>query len=314
MHQSPKNSTTWSFVHVADMHVGTPRSYRFQPAWNENWATARQQIIALRPDFLLVGGDLTRDGATHRFELEQIKADLDALPFPVHCIPGNHEVGNKFSPDSPVAIQEAYVDLYASVFGASQWSFVHKNVRFSGCDAFLLGSGLPAEARLREWLEQQRQQPRAREHVWVLHPALFADHPDEPNWDRRSHRTEWYFALDREHRFALLELFRATAATHVITAHIHCRRQVQVDGMHIHFAPATAFSQWGERWPDGDPTLGFLHFTVSQNGITRDFVPLAKTSQATGYGPGGNPPLEGRDYSVAWQKPALAARLKKQGG
>ena len=36
---------SWSFVHVADMHVGTPRSYRFQPAWNENWKVARDQIL-----------------------------------------------------------------------------------------------------------------------------------------------------------------------------------------------------------------------------------------------------------------------------
>ena len=28
-----ENSSDWSFVHVSDLHVGSPRSYRFQPAW-----------------------------------------------------------------------------------------------------------------------------------------------------------------------------------------------------------------------------------------------------------------------------------------
>lgn len=51
----PSEPSEWTFVHVADMHVGTPRSYRFQPAWNEHWQEARKQILALKPELLLVG-------------------------------------------------------------------------------------------------------------------------------------------------------------------------------------------------------------------------------------------------------------------
>ncbi|MBM4086501.1 MAG: hypothetical protein FJ272_17095, partial [Planctomycetes bacterium] len=79
----------WSFVHATDIHVGSPRSFRFQPAFNENWQTAREQIVALKPDLLLVGGDVARDGNVHRLELEAVKADFDRLPFPVHVVPGN---------------------------------------------------------------------------------------------------------------------------------------------------------------------------------------------------------------------------------
>ena len=295
----------WSFVHVADMHVGTPRSYRFQPAWNENWAVAREQILELEPDLLLVGGDMTRDGSTHRLELESIKRDLDSLPFPAYVIPGNHEVGNKFDPDSPVAIQQEYLRLYRSVFGSSHWSLCHKGVRFSGFDAFLLGSGLPEEANLRDWLQKQTGEPRERHHVWMLHPALFADRVDEPDWDRVTRPVDWYFVLDREHRRYLLDIFRSTGATHVITSHIHCRRELELDGLKIHLSPATAFPQWGERWPDGDPRPGFLHFTMSDAGIESTFVPLRSVSTKKGYGPGGNPGLEGRDYSIAWEQPPI---------
>ncbi len=303
--QNVDTAAPWSFVHVADMHVGTPRSYRFQPAWNKHWAVARDQILELEPDLLLVGGDMTRDGSTHRLELESIKRELDRLPFPARVIPGNHEVGNKFDPDSSVAVQPDYLRLYRSVFGASNWSFLHKGVRFSGCDALLLGSGLPEEAHLRDWLQEQRGEPRERDHVWMIHPALFADRPDEPDWDRVTHPVEWYFVLDGEHRRTLLDTFRITGATHVITSHIHCRREVELDGMQVAFSPATAFPQWGERWPDGDPRLGFLHFTVSDGGIERKFIPLRSLSNLKGYGPGGNPGLEGRDYSLAWEQPPL---------
>ena len=78
----------WTFVHATDIHVGSPRSYRYAPAWNENWLTAREQIIQIDPDLLLIGGDLTRDGRIHLYEFEALKADLDQLPFPCHVIPG----------------------------------------------------------------------------------------------------------------------------------------------------------------------------------------------------------------------------------
>lgn len=298
--------TPWTFAFVSDIHVGTPRSYRYAPAWNANWRTARQQIIDLDPEFLLVGGDLTRDGSTHRYEMEQIKADLDSLPFPVHIIPGNHEVGNKYHPDSSVSIQPDYVALYRSVFGSSQWSFVHRDVRFSGFDSFLAGSGLPEEAEMWAWLEAQRDQPPAKHHVWIMHQALFVNELNEPNWDITEDRNAWYFSVDEPYRSRIMDVFRATGATLVITGHIHCRRQEVADGILFQYAPATAFPQWADRWPDGDATLGFLRCEVSDAGIEPHFVPLAEQSTESGYGPGGNPALEGRDYSVAWQKPSIA--------
>ena len=57
----------WPFAHVADMQPGSPRSYLYNPSWIKNWKQAREQIVALNADLLLVGGDLTRDGSVHRW-------------------------------------------------------------------------------------------------------------------------------------------------------------------------------------------------------------------------------------------------------
>ena len=58
-----------------------------------------------------------------------------------------------------------------------------------------------------------------------------------------------------------------------------------------------------DRWADGDPTLGFYRFDVTDAGITDTFIPLTRESQSTaGYGPGGHPKPEERDYSLAWEK------------
>ena len=84
--------------------------------------------------------------------------------------------------------------------------------------------GFPRKPELRGWLKEQTRLPRERHHIWMIHPALFADHIDEPDWNPHTHRVEWYFVLDTQNGDLLLEVFRATGATHIITAHIHCRR------------------------------------------------------------------------------------------
>lgn len=304
-----ENSSDWSFVHVSDIHVGSPRSYRFQPAWNENWQTARRQIEEIDPELVLVGGDLTRDGATHTEELVSVQEDLARLGPECLVIPGNHEVGNKWSPESSVAINSAYLRHYASVFGASEWSLVRgegiNRVRFTGIDAFKLGSGLAEESELHGWLDRLEADSSCSNHVWMIHPGLFADHFGESDFDRTVDRVPWYFGLNKVDRFYLWDVMKRTKATHVISGHIHCRRHVVVDGVDLHLAPATAFPQWGERWPDGDDALGFLEFSVSGGKITSRFVPLESISDLPGYGPGGNPSVEGRDYSVAQEHPAF---------
>lgn len=307
------NHQPFCFIHVADIQVGSPRSFRFAPAWNENWQTAREQIVRINPDLLLIGGDLTRDGSIHRYELENIKADLDTLPFPYHVVPGNMDTGNKHTSvsgnlqsaaDVSLNITSQQVAQFSSVFGPLWWSFVHKDVRFSGFCDMLVNSGLPEEAAMWEWMGALCHQPRARHHVWTMHYALFADDPSESNFDitDNGQYLNWYFGTDEPGRSRLMDVFKATGADIVISGHIHCRRMKQVDGIRFDYAPATCFPQWGDRWPDGDPTLGFLKYDVSDLGIECTFVPLEKLSTAKGYGPGGHPAESQRDYSLAWEK------------
>jgi len=300
----------WRFIHATDIHVGSPRSFRFEPAWNENWQTARQQIIELAPDLLLVGGDLARDGSFHRWELEAVKADLDSLPFPTHVVPGNMDTGNKHTEvssqrrdDVSLNLTSEQVAQFRDVFGPTEWSFVRRGVRFSGFCDMVAVSGLPEEAALWAWLEAQGGEPCARHHVWLMHSPPFLHDPSEPNadiTDRAQYHT-WYFGIDEPQRSRLLDVFRATAADLVFCGHVHCRKTHIVDGIRLDIGASTAFAQQAGRWPDGDPTLGFAVYEVSDAGIEHRFVPLARVSDAKGYGPGGHPPPEARDYSLAWE-------------
>jgi len=316
---------SWRFVHVADMQPGSPKSFRYLPQLTENWRAAQRQIRAAAPEVLLVGGDLTRDGNVHRFELEEMRADLDGLGVPYRVVPGNMDTGNKHirvagchrrNPqqydDVGLNVTSAQLRNFAEVFGPLQWSFDHRGVRFSGFTDMVVNSGLPEEDAFWRWAEEQARRPRARHHVWVMHYALFVERPDEPDWDptQPEHYHDWYFSVDQPGRGRLMDLFQSTGATLVISGHIHCRRALMADGIRFDYAPATSFGQWAGRWPDGDPALGFMVYTVSADGITGRFEPLREVVQAAGepYGVGGHPLPAARDYGMAWD-PSYARTL-----
>ena len=311
--QGEESMEPWTFVQVADIHVGSPRSFRFALAWNENWQTARKQIVEINPDLLLVGGDMTRDGYLHTYEMENIKADLDSLPFPSHAIPGNMETGNKHTEvtgpledrnDVSLNLQSEQLDRYSAVFGPTQWSFVHKEIRFSGFCDMIAGSGLPEEKGFWEWMESQRDEPRAKHHIWLMHYPLFLDDLHELNFDIRDleQYNDWYFGIDEPARSHIMEVFKATGTDIVISGHIQCRKVHYAEGIRFDIAPSTSVSQMDDRWVDGDPTLGFMRYDVIEDGIKPAFVPLEKVSTAKGYGPRGHPGPNQRDYSLAWEK------------
>ena len=309
---------SWQFVHVGDMQPGSPKSFRYVPALIENWHTAKRQIQAIGPDLVLVGGDITRDGNVHRFELEEMKAELDEIGCPCYVVPGNMDTGNKHTrvdgrhrrsdgqySDIALNVTSGQLRQFAGVFGPLWWTTDHKGVRFSGVADVMINSGLPEEAQFWAWAEQQLQRPQPRQHVWIMHNALFADAPGEPNWDITDPKNyhSWYFGIDRPGRDRLLELFKGTGTTIVITGHIHCRRTVFAEGIRFDYAPATAFGQWGNRWPDGDDALGFLKYTVDGDDIACEFVPLESVAGRTeSYGVGGHPSPEVRDYAEAWDQ------------
>lgn len=302
----------WTFICACDMQPGSPRSFRFRAQHRENWETALEQLRGEEADLLLVGGDLTRDGSIHDFEFEQLKSELGSLPYPFYAVPGNMDTGNKHADietdRSHAEVTAEQLDRFARFFGAFPSSFVHRNVRFSGIYAALVGSGLPHEERLWHFLEEELPAaPRADHHVMIMHYALFIDEIDEPTWDLTSddERIAWYFSIDRPHRDRIFEAMKAAGVGIVLSGHIHCRKPEQVvDGVRFFKCAGVAFPQWADRWPDGDPRLGYHRFDVTDGGITETFVPMeAESTSDEGYGPGGHPRPDQRDYSLAWEDP-----------
>jgi len=302
----------WNFVTLCDMQPGSRRSFRFNPKYLENWQTVRKQIIDLKPEYLIIAGDLTRDGSCHDFEFEEMKYSIDSMKIPYKAIPGNMDTGNKHTnlqgpkperDDIGLNVTSEQLQRYSRFFGEFPWSFVYKNVRFSGFYEALAGSGLPEEAVMWRWLDELKNLTPAQHHVMINHYALYIDDMDEPNADITDPEsyTNWYFGIDKPYRSRIFDAYKAANVNVVFSGHIHCRRPAQiVNGIKFIKSPATAFSQWDDRWEDGDPNLGFFLCIVSDKDIDMEFIQLEKVSTATGaWGKGGHVRPEDRDYSFA---------------
>lgn len=317
---------SWTFLHVNDSHMGTPRSYRFRPAVNRRWAVIRRQMAEEQADLLLHGGDLTRDGQTHEFEYRQAAEDLQMLPFPVFVIPGNMDVGNKHARangvktpwdrlglawnDLDLNMTGGRLDLFSSYFGPVHWSFAHRNVRFTGFYAAVAGTGLPHEERFWVLLQRLPHLPPARHHVAMMHYWPFMESLGEPAWDLTDGEQydNWYFSIDPPHRQRLWRLLRAAGVDTLFCGHVHTGRPVQrVDGISVYRTQAAGnTAQLAERWDDADTRFGYRRCRVTDNGIDVAFVPGAdQCEEFDSFGPMGHPPVDQRDYSVARESPPL---------
>ena len=317
-HTQTANSD-WTFLHACDSHLGTPRSYRFRPAINKRWSAIKEQMASLNPEFLLHGGDLTRDGDTHEIEYQLAREDLDTLPFPTFAIPGNMDVGNKHTSvsgttrnwnDVELNMTSERLGLFASWFGPIHWTFLYRNVRFTGFFASVAGSGLKQECRLWQMLENIPNLPPAKHHVAVMHYWPFMEQPDEPEWDitNPDEYDNWYFSLDREPRLRLMELLKAASVEVLFCGHVHTGRpQQEIDGLKLYRSRSAGNSQQlAERWHDADTRYGFHKCDVTESGIEITFVPGNDQCDEFGtFGPWGHPAVEERDYSVAKEQPPL---------
>jgi predicted phosphodiesterase len=321
------NQTHWTFLHVNDSHMGTPRSYRFRPAVNQRWTAIKAQLAAIDADLLLHGGDLTRDGQTHEFEYQQAKDDLETLPFPCYVIPGNMDVGNKHTyvngrkpnwdaqglgwSDIELNMTATRLDLFVNYFGPLHWTFQHKGVRFTGFYAAVAGSGLPHEARFWHMMERLSNLPASKHHVAVMHYWPFMETPNEPDWDitKPDEWNNWYFSIGQPHRQRLWDLLQASKVEILFCGHVHTGRPMQlVDGIRLYRTqPAGNTGQLAERWDDADTRFGFHRCDVTPDGIDVQFIlGNDQCDEFDSYGPMGHPPVAERDYSVAREQPPLS--------
>lgn len=195
--------------------------------------------------------------------------------------------------DLDLNVTEENLEIFKERAAPFPWTFIHRGIRFSGCYEIIKDTALLSATELDAFLDELGKLPLADHHIMLNHYPLFVDDIDESAYDitQTDEYLAWYFGMDPAPRKNLINAYQAAGVTHVLSGHIHCRRpSATIDGITYIKGASTALKQFGDRWPDGDDTLGFQVFTVTPDGIEFEFHPLTRESTRTdAWGPDGHP-------------------------
>jgi len=197
----PSPGRAFTFAQICDTQLGMGGYEHDVDAFK----MAVAQINALKPDFVVVCGDLVNTPNDRSFsDFKKIKAELTV---PCYCVPGNHDVGNEPTPES--------LKTYRQMIGLDYRSFEHKGRLFVFTNTSLWKTPVAGESNKHDaWLKKTLEAAtRNRTPVFVVgHYPLFLKASDE---------AEEYMNLPLAKRQALLSLFESSGVVAVLGGHTH---------------------------------------------------------------------------------------------
>jgi 3',5'-cyclic AMP phosphodiesterase CpdA len=243
----------WFFIQMTDTQFGmfdADKSFAKETILYEK---AVAGINKLKPDFIVITGDLVNDQNSRPqvAEFKRITAII-SKDIPVYYVPGNHDIGQSPTPKD--------IDQFISDYGADRFSFTHKNSLFIGLNSCLIKSNTPVLEDIQlTWMKNELRENKDSEHIIIFtHYPFFIKTFDEP---------ETYSNIAVETRFKYLELFKENDVDAVFAGHLH----------------SNAFAKYGEidmvttnaaGKPLGNDPSGFRIVRVYRNRIESEFCSL----------------------------------------
>ena len=244
-----------------DMRVAqVPRVDGFE--WDaDQYAAAIAAANALRPQFVVMGGDMIDDpGSEEQLDaLLRITATLDP-DIPMRWVPGNHDIGA----DTVVPTRHS-IDKYREAFGPDYYGFVYGDVRFLVLNTVVIDSPQEVPDELDEqmgFLEAEVNQAMAQQQRVVLlgHHPLFLQDPEEE---------DSYWNLPIARRRNILDIVHRAGIKHAFAGHWH-RNAIAFDG---DFEMVTSGPVG---YPLGIDPSGFRSVSVDETRIVHRYHALEK--------------------------------------
>ena len=223
-----------------------------QGKW-KNFKTAVDQINQLKPDFVLLCGDLLKDPKEKAFaEFNMIKA---GFKMPVYCVAGNHDIGGKGDPK--------HLAMYRKEIGKDYYSFEHKGIVFVGINTQLWKVPIKRENEKHDaWLKATLDSLRKKKKKIVLfgHHPFFLKKADEKETKRN---------LPVAKRAEMLDLIKEYDVVAFLTGHTHRRIIRKHNDIPLVTAGAISLTSTPE----------FALWTVRGGVFEYRFVPLLKIEE-----------------------------------
>jgi len=254
-------------IQVSDPHLSASRAY-----YLDNWALTAEWIAREKPDLVAVTGDMVLADPDSEEDHRFARAQIDCLPVPCRCIPGNHDVGdNIISGRMPKRVTPERCRRFTDIYGHDRWVQRAAGWTLIGLNAQILGSdGMGAESEQWRWLEAELAGSGSDTVALFLHKPLYLDHPSEADHEDAFLRQS---CIDSTSRQRLLDLAHQHGVRLISAGHKHQSRAFAHDGIYYIWAPATACvngrpdaPSWGAR------EVGFLDFRFRAGAFRHRFI------------------------------------------
>ncbi|MFC1763899.1 metallophosphoesterase [Planctomycetota bacterium] len=241
-------TSSFTFVQLCDTQLGMGGYEHDVNAFR----AAVAQINALKPDFVVICGDLV--GMPNAQSFADFKAIKAELAVPCYCVPGNHDVGNEPTRESLL--------YYRQVMGEDYYSFEHRGYLFISVNSQLWKIPVEEESKKHDsWLTETLEvAANKRTPVFIIgHYPLFLEKPEE---------VEEYMNLPLAKRQELLNLFEKRGVVAVLGGHTHRLLINEHQGMQ--FVNGETTSKNFDKRP-----LGFrLWYVEGERPFKHEFVPV----------------------------------------
>jgi len=205
---------------VSDPHK-TRGTAEDQPRYKGHLDEVISQVNQADVDVVLIAGDLTDSGAAQ--DRADFQAQIQGFRAPVRVIPGNHDIGDKLTVETPGTVTAEQIAAFEQAHGPSFWSDARFGVRILGINSPMLGSGLSREAEQWTFLEREIAQSSTLPTILLTHYPLFIETLDEPS--------SLYWNIEPEPRKRLLTMLKQAGIRTVLSGHLHRPLNFTIDGI-----------------------------------------------------------------------------------
>lgn len=246
-------------VHITDTHL-SPLKRHFTANWEPLVAFVRTQA----PDLVVHTGDISVDGADVEADLAHVADLLGALPAPVLCVPGNHDIGDLPGTRQPVDARR--LARWRRLIGPEHWVHDAGDWRLIGLNSLVFGAGTAEEESQFAFLEEALAGRDGRRVIVFKHKPLFVDHPQEGETG--------YWGIAPAPRERLIDLFRQNDVALVASGHLHRARIVDGAPFRCVWGPSSGFVVGPMvEMPFGDAILGAAVHDLGA-GVESRIVPI----------------------------------------
>ncbi len=237
------------------------------------WDAARYEAAiavanAMRPRFVVVGGDMIDDAANadQLEELLRITATLDP-DIPMRWAPGNHDIAL-----DTVAPRPHDIEKYRETFGADYYTFDEGPARFIVLNTVVIDHPEHVPGELDEQLEFLGRELARAAGDGVAHVVLFGHHP---LFLESADEEDTYWNLPQERRRIVLDLIHRHGVRIAFAGHWH-RNSLAFDG---DFEMVTSGPVG---FPLGDDPSGYRVVTVQESQVTHRYAALVEPGAGGG--------------------------------